>query len=71
MNTYMNDQKQCSDCPDHSQTAIIASTDIKMCNCQYGYNGPPGGTCTGQYFLSLQWMTVEWGQTTDVTQLIH
>ncbi len=49
----MNDQKQCSDCPDHSLTTVTASTDIKMCTCQDGYNGPPGGPCSGQYSCSM------------------
>ena len=46
-----NSRTSCSPCPAHSHTASTGSNDVKMCLCDGGYRGNPGGPCTGDYIL--------------------
>ena len=45
--TGTNSAGYCSSCPAHSHTAGPGSFDIRMCMCDTGYRGKPGGPCSG------------------------
>ena len=37
--------ENCTACPAHSDSSVVASEAISDCQCQKGYSGPDGGTC--------------------------
>ena len=48
-----NTLRQCSSCPSNSHTVSYGSSDVKMCICNVGYRGEPGGPCTGNSIFRI------------------